>query len=203
MSFNRLKIFIPIVIIILVGVVVLINHLDNQYGYANIDFSLPDIQNLHATINGKPLDVTGLTNLYKLHSGSEKLVVNKPEYKQLETSFSLGTNQTVYVDVPMISVAPQSSVIATGQLQTTLLGFLPQGFTINQTTFFYDNSWVVAVAQTTKNDMAILVAKYVGGDKSWDVVLGPGTVFFPTDLVNLPSGVALYLSQQHHVLGGS
>ncbi len=201
MSSKRKIIILVVVIVVFIGAVsLIISSLANHYGDVTLSFSLPDTKGLEASINGKPLKISSLRATYKIPDGAENLVVIKPNYQQFTTSFNLEKGQTVYISVAMQSTAPQSSTVATSQVQAALTGLLPQGFSIQQTAYFYGNTWVVAFVQTNYGDPAVLVAEYVGSSNTWKIVLGPGTVFTPSDLTNVPSAVSTYLSQQGFVL---
>lgn len=196
-------IYLLLVLAALVIGLILIDRASNDYGYAKIVFQLPDTQKLDVTINNKPLNVTGLEATYKLHAGSKKLIVTKPNYRQFLTNFAIDRGQTVFIDIVMQSTAPQVSSVATKQVEAALNGFLPQGFSIQRATYFYSNTWVVATVEASGGNTAVLVAKYVGSNNSWETVLGPGTLFSPKDLDKLPSNVAIYMNQQGYILEDS
>jgi hypothetical protein len=167
------------------------------HGYASINFELPDTNHLTATINGQKIVVSSLNDNYTLKVGSQTLAVQKTGFKPFKANFQIQKNQTAIITVAMQSSAPQSTSVATQQVQTS---FDPAGFTVTQTTYFYSNTWVVANVSVDEGDTAIIVAQYVGGSQNWKTVLGPGTLFFPDDTANLPQDVTNYLEQQHYVL---
>lgn len=196
------KVILILFVVLLIALIgsVLINIKNNNYGYANISFNLPSTEGLKATVNGKTLSISNIKGQYKLPSGDESLVVTDPGYRRYEVNFKLNKGQIVYINVIMQSNAPQNTGQANEQVTASLQGYLPQGFSLQKATYFYDNTWVVANVQTAQGDDAVLVAVYVGGSRSWRIVLGPGTVFTTTDTSSLPNDVAIYLNQQGYVL---
>jgi len=205
MSRSKLSVLIIVVVgTLLVIISILSTHpkMVPQYGYANILLQVPDTQDMRATINDKVLPITGLHETYKLHSGNQDLEVIKQGFKPFSTNFTVVTGQTVVIDVAMTSNAPQTTAAATKQVAASLAVFLPEGFTVIQSAYFYSNTWVVATVSADGGDTAVLVAKYVGGSNSWQTVLGPGTLFYTSDMAGLPADVSAYIDQQHYVLGG-
>jgi hypothetical protein len=199
MSKKKLALIIALILLIITfSIAAQFKHeVASAYGFASVTFELPNTDALTMAINGQKMNISGLNNTYKLKDGAQQLVVQKTGFKPFRTNFQITKNQTLVITVAMQSTAPQSTTIATEQVQTA---FNPAGFTVTQATYFYSNTWVVATVSVDGRDSAVIVAQYVGGSQNWKTVLGPGTIFFPSDTINLPQDVTNYLDQQHYIL---
>lgn len=84
-----------------------------------------------------------------------------------------------------------SQALATGN--STELAVPGRDYTLKNTTYFEDKTWVVTtiapVGGSSYSGMVVLHKS----DKVYDVVLGPGTAFSSTELGTLPNNIVLYI----------
>ena len=106
-----------------------------------------------------------------------------------------GTNTVNLPPAPGISGIISQSLGVKGS--TKSLPLADHDYILSNITYFEDNSWVVAQI-TPKNhnaDTATVVINNINPDMP-HVVLGPGSAFSSSDLSNLPTSVAQYLTNE-------
>lgn len=197
---NKLLLLFGAVIVFTVGYSV-VNYLSSQRANVNIIFQLPDTNNIEATINGKSFIVSSLNATYTFHNGDKHLSITKNGYKPFSTDFTVEKGHDLVIVVSMQLKNPASDVKSSDQLEQSLSRNLPSGFTIKQVSYFYENTWAVALLSLDENS-AILVAKRSLDNGLWQTVLGPGTSFGDSDVVNLPRDVNAFMYQRRYVLPG-
>lgn len=194
---NLLRVLL-ILILLLLAVITLNLYNNYEHGTVLINLQLPNTQNISATLNGKPFVIKGLNAEYRLHRGTQDLVISKTGYKTTSTKFNV-TPGTSAVTIKPVGVTPRDTTIATSQLAASLAAVIPSSFFVQQSQFFYSNTWAVVTIDNQQQDTAILVANYVGGSIGWKIVLGPGTLFSQSDMTKVPPDVATYMSEQNYI----
>jgi hypothetical protein len=187
--------------ILLVGGFGVMSYLKSQNGKIDIVMQLPDTNNLSATVNGEPFNIVGLNATYRFHKGDKHLVISKEGYRPFSTDFTVVPGQTLIITVSMKLKNPATASESISQLQQSLVKSLPDNFTVQDTNFFYDSTWVVATVSVDENP-AIIVASRDAGGTGWQIVLGPGTSFGDNDVAKLPHDVSSFMYEKRYVLPG-
>jgi hypothetical protein len=172
----------------------------HEYGTLQLVIQAPSAKNITATINGKPLTITSLQASYTLSTGKKVLRIDAPNYHPFSTSFTITGEATEAINASLVSAAPQDPTVALQQISTSLTSILPTGFYVQSATYFYGNTWTVAIINNSQNDSAIIVAQYASTQTAWKLLLGPGTLFPSTSLTGLPSQVVSYMNAQDYTL---
>jgi len=201
-SRKKITVILMVLFVVLLATTILVKKSSGNIGSAEVVFQLPDVQHISAKINGRPLSIQGLDTHYVLAAGKKQLVVTKPGYAEFSTTFTLKKGQAVIINIFMKPDTQQAPATATKNLTDALTHSLAPGFLIQQSVYFYDNTWAVVQVSNGSNT-AILVAQYNLSGKSWEIVLGPGTFFDSTSLKRVPADVASYMYAQHFATHGS
>lgn len=200
MRANKSKpLFFVTIAVIIIGAGIFIIHSRNQYGNVTLALQLPDTEQVVAELNGDRLTITGQQATYKLHSGEKKLHITKPGYKQFSKDFSLQTGQTLVITVNMQPNKLVSPSEATSQLKQSFLGSLPADFSVRQADYFYDTTWVVAEVVIGDSNTALLVGEREKNGDTWEIILGPGTLFTNANIQDLPSAVSARMYELNYV----
>jgi hypothetical protein len=104
-----------------------------------------------------------------------------------------GTPQTKLSTAPPLAGTISQSIIT--PQSNGILPVIGKNFNITSTHYFDNQQWVVvSVSTIPDNNGAVLVLQKLNG--SYQVVLGPGTLFSSSDVQSMPASVIDYLTNR-------
>lgn len=184
-------------ILVIIAILLGLTAHSRQTGSVQIIFSLPDQDNITATLNDKPLAITSAQKTYQLRTGSYKLVVKKPNYKDFTANFTVAANDSLVITASMQRAVATTPTTATAAIQKDMTNTLGDA-QITGVTFFYNNTWAFITASSDGNG-AYIVAHYDDVYNTWQATVGPGTLFLQSQLSGLPTDVVNYMQNNNYV----
>lgn len=194
---RRFILLIPVALILIAGTIALLTR-SSDTGNVQIMINTPDSDNITATLNSKSLELKGLQGTYELKTGDYNLKITKPNYKDFSTKFTITKRSNLVVNANM----ERKDTTTTQQATDTLLSDLTSAkgaFEITQSQYFYNNTWAFLIISANGNP-GYMVAHYSDITNKWEAVVGPGTLFYTSDLTGVPNEVQNYMINNHYVV---
>lgn len=194
---RKFILLIPVALILIAATIGLLTN-TKKTGNVQIIINTPDSDNITATLNDKSLELKGLSGVYELKTGDYGLKLTKPGYKDFSAKFTITKGSDLVVNANMQRKESTTTQSASSSIVTDLASSVG-AFEITDSHYFYDNTWAL-LNITQDNNPGILVAHFSDITNKWEGTLGPGTLFFTSDLSGIPDDIQTYMINNHYAV---
>lgn len=194
---KKFILLIPVALILIAATIGLFTR-SSDTGNVQIMINTPDSDNITATLNSKSLELKGLQGTYELKTGDYSLKITKPNYKDFSTKFTITKGSNLVVNANM----ERRVATTTQQATDTLLSDLAPSegtFQITESQYFHSNTWAFLGISANGNP-GYLLAHYSDVTNKWEAAVGPGTLFYTSDLTGVPDDIQAYMINNHYVV---
>lgn len=194
---RKFILLIPVALILIAATIGLLTR-SSDTGNVQIMINTPDADNITATLNSKSLELKGLQGTYELKTGDYSLKITKPNYKDFSTKFTITKGSNLVVNANLQRKEATTTQQASDTLKSQLTATIGS-FDITQSQYFYDNTWAFLNISQDGNP-GYMVVHYSDVSDGWEITLGPGTLFYTSDLTGIPNDIQNYMINNHYAV---
>lgn len=172
------------------------NGLNSRQALLDIEYSLGDLRDLadvSVSLDGESVDPLSKPSI---QPGEHKLIVSKPGFAPLNTSFSSG-GRPVKIHAYLV---PQQTPTIDSLESINGLSVSPNlGARLSTINYHYNNTWAVVLIESSVTDPSLVVANYNSSLGQWELVIGPGTAFRFESTLLLPETIRRFLVAEDYI----
>lgn len=181
-----LVVLVAATILLIVAATVKTFNSGSKQGTVTLVYNLADSNDTTVTFNGKKVTPTkGTKSTYAVAVGTYTLKVSRFGFIDFSvSSLRVAANQPLTVNVQLTLVS-DSTITSLAQIPVLQNSPIP-GEQITEARYYYNKTWAVLNLAAPGTDNATVVVSYNPVSAIWSPILGPGTLFRPSNIRQLP-----------------